>query len=67
MELDGSNVVEVARESEEATPDLVAPKFDLVVIPSRHKYGLARVKLYPSNRTIMLRKTVDESAHSVVP
>lgn len=67
VEEDGSNVVEMAVQGEQAAPGLVRPDLDFVVITTRNKQGLRLVKVDASNGAIVLFEAIDQSTHTVVP
>jgi hypothetical protein len=67
MELHSPNVVQVAEESEEATPQFIVPHLNLVVIPSRDEERLRLMEMDAPNRTFMLIKSVNQCAHSIIP
>jgi hypothetical protein len=67
MELHSTNVVQVAEESEEATPQFIVPHLNLVVIPSRDEERLRLMEMDAPNGTFMLIESVNECAHSIIP
>jgi len=58
VEKDGTDVVQVAVQSEQASSSLVRPYFDFVVIAARDKQRLSLVKVYASDRPIVLFESV---------
>lgn len=67
VEKDSAHVVEMAIEGEQASPRLIRPDLDLVVIPSRHEKWLRLVKIYSPYWSIMLFKPIYQGPHPVVP
>lgn len=67
MKPDSAHVVEMSCESELASPRLVAPYFDLVIISTRHKDGLAGMKLHASHGPVVINEPIDERSYPVVP
>lgn len=67
VEEDGSHVVEMAVECEEASPSLIRPDFDLVIVTTRYKERLCFVEVDAADRPIMLLKSIDQCAHPVIP
>jgi len=61
------NIVEMAVQGEETPPRLIRPYFDLVVVSSGDEQWLCLMKVNTSDRTIMLFKSVDQRAHTIVP
>jgi hypothetical protein len=67
VEEDGSDVVEMAVEGKKATPGLVRPDFNLVVVTTRNKKRLRLVKVHAADGTIVLFKAINQSSHSIIP
>jgi hypothetical protein len=67
VEEDGSDVVEMAAEGEEAAAGLQRPDLDLVIVTAGNEERLGLVEIDASNGTIVLLKSVDEGSHAVVP
>lgn len=67
MKEDGANVIEVAIQGEKASPCLVRPNLDFVVVAARHKKRLRFVKVDTTYRPIVLFESIDQSAHAVIP
>ena len=67
MELYGANIVQMSQQSEQASPELVVPHFDFVVITARHDQRLRAMEINTANRSIMLFKFVEHGSHSIVP
>lgn len=67
MEENGADVVEMAIQREEASPCLVAPDLDLVVVAATHKQRLRLVEVDAANWAIVLFKSINQSSHAVVP
>jgi hypothetical protein len=51
VEVHSANVIDVPKEVEQATPLLVVPDLDLVIISTGHKEGLGVVECNSSHRT----------------
>lgn len=60
-------VVQMAVQGEKASPSLVAPDLDLVVVTSGHEQGLSGVEVDTADRAIVFFKAVDQGAHAIVP
>lgn len=67
MEENGSDIVEVAVQREQASPGLIRPDLDLVVVTARDEEGLRVVEVDSSDRTVMLFKSINQRSHAVVP
>ena len=67
VEEDGSHVIEMAVECEEASSGLVRPDFDLVIVAAGYEERLCFVEVDAANRTIMLLESIDQCAHPVIP
>jgi len=67
MELYCADVVQVAKKGEEATPQLVVPYLNLIVITSRDEQRLRLVEVDATDRAFMLIKAVNECAHPIIP
>lgn len=67
MEEHGAHIVQMPIESKKASPGLVTPDFDLIIIPSGNEEWLCAVEIDPSNGAIMLLKPVNECSHAIVP
>ena len=67
MEENGPDIVQMAIEGEETSSRLMRPDLDLVIVSSRHKERLSLVEVDSSYRAIMLLKTIDQSAHTIIP
>ena len=59
MEEDGSNIIEMAIEGEEASSGLVRPDFDLVVVTARDEKRLCLVEVDTTNGTIVLLEAIN--------
>jgi hypothetical protein len=67
VEEDRSDIVQVAIQCEQASPSLVIPDLDLVVIASGHKQGLSWVEVNTTDRSIVLFESVNKCSHAVIP
>lgn len=67
MEEDGSDIVEVAVQREQASPSLIGPDLDFVVVTARDEEGLRVVEVDSSHRTIVLFESINQRSHPVVP
>lgn len=67
MEEDGSNIVQVSVQGKQASPRLIRPDLDLIIVTARHEERLSLVEVNSSDRSIVLLKSVYESSHAVVP
>jgi hypothetical protein len=59
MEEDGSDVVEMAVEGEEASSSLVRPDFDLVIVTARDEKRLCLMKVDTTDGTIVFLETIN--------
>lgn len=64
---DRSDIVQMTVQREDASPCLVRPNFDLVVVSAGHKERLGFVEVDAANGPIMLFKSINECAHAVIP
>jgi hypothetical protein len=67
VEKNGSDVVEMAVQGEEAATCLVGPDLDLIVVSAGDEERLRLMKVDSANRAVMFLKSVDERAHAVIP
>ncbi|KAH3668498.1 hypothetical protein OGAPHI_002252 [Ogataea philodendri] len=67
VEKHGSDVVQVAVQSEQTFPGLQRPNLDGVVVTTRHENRLRWMEINSSDRTIVLFKPVDQGSHPVIP
>lgn len=67
MEEYSAHVIQVAIQCEKTPASLVVPDLNLVVVTSRHKQGLGRMKVDTADGAIVLFESVNESSHAVVP
>lgn len=67
MEEDGADIIQVSIQSEETSPGLMRPDLDLVVISAGDEQRLSLMKVYTSDRSIMLFEAVNEGPHAIVP
>lgn len=67
MEKDGSDIVQMAIQSEQAPSSLVRPDLDLVVVAAGNEERLGLVEVDTADWAIMFLESVDKRAHSVVP
>lgn len=61
------DVIEMTIERELASPLLVGPDLDLVVVAAGHEQWLSLVEVNTSNWAIVLFETINQSPHAVVP
>jgi hypothetical protein len=67
VEENGTNIVQMSSQSEEASFRIVVPDFYAIVIASRNKHWLSLVKVDSSNWSIVLFESFNESSHAVIP
>lgn len=67
MEENGSDVVKMAVEGEQAASRLVRPDLDLVIVATRYEQGLCLMKVDSTDWSIVLLESVDQGTHTVVP
>ena len=67
MEKHGSDIVQVTIQGENALASDEGPHPDQIVVTTGHKKRLRWVEIDTSNWTLMILKTVDKSAHTVIP
>jgi len=63
----GPHIVQVTIEGEQTSSRLVRPHLDFVVVSAGNKEWLRLVKVYTSNWAVMLFKSVNQCAHTIVP
>lgn len=63
----GSDVIQVAVQSEKTAPGLIGPDLDLVVVASGNEEWLCLMEVDASNRPIVLFESVNEGSHAVIP
>lgn len=64
---DRSHIVQVTVQGKETPSGLIGPNLDFVIISARNKQRLRLVKIYPSDRTIMLFKSIYKCSHTIIP
>jgi hypothetical protein len=62
-----AHIIQMTIQCEQASPSLVVPDLNLVIITSGHKQGLGRVEINASDWAIVFFESVNESSHAVVP
>lgn len=67
MEEYRSDIIQMAIQCEQASPCLITPHLDLVIITSGHEEGLSRVEVNGSNGAIVLFESIDEGSHAIIP
>lgn len=67
MEENGSDVIEMAVEGEEAAAGLVGPNLDLIVVTARDEEGLRPVEVNSAHRTIVFFESINQCSHAVIP
>ena len=67
VEEDCSDIVQVTIECEQASPCLIRPHLDLVVVAARYEEWLCLVKVNATDWAIMFLKSVNQSSHTIVP
>lgn len=67
VEENGTNVIQMAVQGEEAASCLIRPNLDLVIVTTRHKEGLCSVKIDATDRTVVLFESINQSAHTIIP
>lgn len=67
MEINCSDVIEMAIEGEEAASRLQRPNLDLVIVTSRDEEGLCFMEVDAADGTIMFFESIDQCSHTVVP
>lgn len=67
MEEHCAHIIKMAIECEKASPRLIIPNFDLVVIASGHEEGLCRMEVNASDGAIVFFETVNEGSHAIIP
>lgn len=67
MEEYRSDIIQMTIQCEQASPCLITPHLDLVIITSGHEEGLGRVEVNGSNGAIVLFESIDEGSHAVIP
>lgn len=67
MKENGSDIVEMAIQCEEASSGLVRPDFDLVIVAARYEEGLCFMKIDAADRAIVLFESIYQCSHPVIP
>lgn len=67
VEEDGSDIVKMAVEGEQAAPGLVGPDLDLVVVTARDEERLGLVEIDTSDGAIVFLEAINQCSHSVIP
>jgi hypothetical protein len=67
VEEDCSDIVQVTIECEQASPCLIRPHLDLVVVAARYEEWLCLVKVNATDWAIMFLKSINQCSHTVVP
>lgn len=67
VEEDGSDIVEVAVQGEQASPGLIRPNLNLVIVTARDEEGLGVVEIDSSDWTVVLFESINQGPHAVVP
>lgn len=62
-----TDVIQVTVEGEEASSCLVRPHLDLVVVAAGDEERLSPVEVDATDRTIMLFKSINQGAHTIIP
>jgi len=62
-----SYIIQVTIECKDASPCLVRPNLDLVVVSPRYEKRLGLVKVDASDRPVMLFESINESSHTIIP
>ena len=66
MELDSSNVIQMALQGEHALLGFIVPHLDFVVISTTNKHWLRLMEMHATNRPIMLFKLINECLSTVI-
>ena len=67
VEFHRTDVIQVPQKGEEATPKLVIPNLDLVIITAGDDEGFVEVKIHAAYGAVMFFEAVDDGSDSVVP
>ena len=67
VEEDRSNVIEMAVKCKEASPGLIRPYLDFIIVSARHEQWLSLVKVNAAHWPVMFLESVDQGSHSVIP
>lgn len=62
-----ADIIQMSIESKEASPGLVRPDLDLVVVASRNEQRLGFMEIDTSDRPIVLFEAVNQGSHTVIP
>jgi hypothetical protein len=67
VEENGSDIVEVAIQGEEASSCLVGPDLDLVVVAATDEEGLGSVEVASADGAVVFLEAINQVTHAVVP
>ena len=67
VKLDGSDVVQVPQQGEQATAEFVIPNFDFVVIAAGDDQWFEEVEVDTADGSVVFFEAVDYGAYAVVP
>lgn len=59
MKEDCANIIQMSIQGKKTSASLIGPDLDLVIVSPRNEEGLCLVKVYSSNRAIVLLEPVD--------
>lgn len=67
MEFHRPDVIQVPQQREEASPELVIPHLDLVIVAAGDDEGFVEVKIHAADGAVVFFESVYDCAHAVVP
>ncbi len=67
VEEDRPHIVEMSVQGKKTSSRLIRPHLDLVVVAARYEKRLCLVEVNPSDRAVMLLKSINQCSHTVVP
>lgn len=67
VEENGSNIIQMAIEREQASSTLIRPDLDLVIITPRYEQRLRLVEVDASDGPIMLLEPIYQGSHAIIP
>ncbi len=67
MELNCANVIQVAKQCEEASSKFIVPDLNFVIISTGNDERFMEVKVYATDGSVVFFKAVDDGAYAVIP
>ncbi len=67
MELNCTNIIQVAQQCKEASSEFVVPNLNFVIISTGNDERFVEVKVYATDGSVVFFEAVDDSAYAVIP